>query len=92
MSAPTQKIQLSPDVIVQMLDNEAVLLHLKTEEYFTLDTTGARIWQLLSEYGEQEPVLRQIQEEFEVDETIAKHDLTHLICELREKGLLDVYK
>ena len=44
------KIEPDPDVVVTELDdNEAVLLHLGTKMYYTLNETGIRIWQLLSE-------------------------------------------
>ena len=92
MTTPHPKIQPNPDVIFQVLDDEAVavLLHLETEEYYTLDETSTRMWQLLIEHGEVEPVIAQMLEEFEVDEATVRHDLTHLIGELREEGLLDV--
>ena len=87
---PHSKVQPNPDVIFQILDGEAVLLPLKTEEYYTLDETGTRMWQLLVEHGEPEPVVSQMLEEFEVDEVTVRRDLAHLIGELREEGLLDV--
>ncbi len=44
------KIKPDPDVVVTELDDkEAVLLHLGTKMYYTLNETGIRIWQLLSE-------------------------------------------
>jgi hypothetical protein len=35
----------SPEVLVQELEGEAVLLNLASERYFGLDDVGTRIWQ-----------------------------------------------
>ena len=35
-------------VLVRFLDRECVLLNLETEQYFGLDETGTRIWQLVT--------------------------------------------
>lgn len=44
-----QHITPDPEVIVTELEGkEAVLLHLGTRMYFTLNETGLRIWQMLS--------------------------------------------
>ena len=88
-SLPT-RVAIPPDVLFQVLEDESVLLSLKTEEYYTLDETGTRMWQLLAEHGDPELVIAQVLEEFEVDEATARRDLAHLIGELREEGLLDV--
>jgi hypothetical protein len=85
-----QKVQPSTNVIFQQLGGESVLLHLETEEYYTLDETGSRMWQLLSELGDVEPVVKHLQEEYDIDEATIKRDLTILIKKLAEEGLLDV--
>src|SRR2546426_10114013 len=35
-------------VLVRILDRESVLLNLETEQYFGLDGTGTRMWQLVT--------------------------------------------
>ncbi len=90
MTATYSKIQPSPDVIIQVLDNEAVLLHLKTEQYYTLDSTGLRIWQLLTEHEEPEAVVADMQKEFDVNEATAQSDVARLVNELNQEGLVDV--
>ena len=90
MATPQPKIQPCPNVIFQDLDGETVLLHIKTEEYYGLDETSTRMWQLLAKYGDPEPVIAHMLEEFEVDEATVRRDLNHFIVELREEGLLDV--
>ncbi len=43
----TMRVSAATDVLVQELAGEAVLLNLKTEQYFGLDAVGARMWQSL---------------------------------------------
>ena len=89
MTAVTHKLRRNPDVISQILDNEAILLHIQKEVYYSLDETGLRIWQLLGEYGELQPVLSQMQKEFNVDELTLKNDLNRIVDELIKEGLLN---
>ena len=38
----------SPQILFQKLGNEAVILHLQSEEYFGLDEVGTRIWEVFT--------------------------------------------
>ena len=44
-----QTLSVSTEVIAQEVSGETVLLDLKSEQYFSLDVVGTRIWQLLNE-------------------------------------------
>ena len=90
MTKPTPNLRSNPDVISQTLGKEAVLLHLETEVYYSLDETGLRMWQLIGEYGEPQAIISRMQEEFDVDETTLKNDFSRLVDELIKEGLLDV--
>src|SRR5262245_50801486 len=65
-----QGLKVNPDVLFQRLENDAVLLHMKTDRFFNLNRTGARFWELLNEghdlVGIQERMLR----EFDVEPPI----------------------
>lgn len=83
-------IKLNPNVIFSELDDGTVLLHLETEEYYSLDKTGTRMWQLLGKYGDIEPVIAKMLDEFDVDEATVRRDLNHLLTDCNAEGLLDV--
>ncbi len=85
---PAPHLRTNPEVISQILGNEAVLLHLKTETYYSLDETGLRMWQLIGEYGEQQAIITRMQEEFNVDESTLNNDFKRLVDELTKEGLL----
>jgi hypothetical protein len=83
-------VTISPDVLFQELNGEAVLLDLKTERYFGLDDIGTRMWQLLDGNGHVEAAYARLLQEYEVDETTLRHDLADLIDRLAEAGLISV--
>lgn len=83
-----ERLILSPDVLFRELQGEAVLLDLKSQRYFGLDTVGTRIWQLLQELRRPEAVLGALLEEFEVPRERLAKDLEAFLDELRAKGLI----
>ena len=43
------KVLINPNVVAQDVDDEIVLLHMETEQYFSLDDVGTELWKLLTE-------------------------------------------
>ncbi|MBF0232543.1 MAG: PqqD family protein [Desulfamplus sp.] len=81
-------VKSSPDTLFQELSGEAVLLNLKTERYYGLDEVGMRMYQLLVENGNPELAVEKLLSEYEVDENTLRKDLTNLITQLNEQGLI----
>ena len=81
-------VSFSPDVLFRELDDEGVLLDLETEQYYTLDDIGVRMWQLLHENKEVDLVIAPLLDEYDVDETTLRKDLAELIARLSEAGLI----
>ncbi len=75
-------------VLFQKLDRDAVLLNLKTEQYYSLDGVGTRIWQLLGETGSLEATVRRMLAEYTVDEATVRADTLALADKLAARGLL----
>jgi predicted transcriptional regulator len=80
----------SPEVLVQELDGEAVLLNLESERYFGLDDVGTRVWQHLLEHRRLERVCEEMQKEYDVDESTLRGDVLLLVEELIEAGIVTV--
>ena len=93
---PTMKLSLdarvavSPDVMLQEVSGEAVLLDLKSESYFGLDGVGTRIWRLIEADGHLQVVHSTLLEEYDVEPARLEEDLTQLIGRLTEAGLVTV--
>ena len=80
----------SPEVLVQELDGEAVLLNLESECYFGLDDVGTRVWQHLHEHRRLERVCEEMQKEYDVDGPRLRADVLRLVEELIEAGIVTV--
>ena len=77
-------------VLVRYLDSESVLLNLETEQYFGLDQTGTRMWQLLTESPSIDWAYQELLEEFDVEPELLRANMTELLGKLVESGLLRV--
>ena len=84
------RVTVPTDVLVQEVSGETVLLSLETERYYGLNQVGTRMWELLAESGDVQTVFQKLLEEFEVDESTLRSDLTELIEDLVDDGLLSV--
>lgn len=85
--------KLAPDkevVVTEMEGKEAVLLHLGTKMYFTLNETGLRIWQMLSGGLTPEEISKRVSGEFDVSPEKAKESVLNLIDELIREKLVKV--
>ena len=85
-----QKVRISSEVLAQKVDEETVLLDMKSESYFGLDEVGTRIWQLLKETGNLQTVFDTMLEEYDVDEKQLKKDLLDHVTQLVEAGLISL--
>ncbi len=89
MIALNDKIKPDQDVVVTELDDkEAVLLHLGTKMYFTLNETGIRIWQLLSEGHSISEASETIQNEYDILPDAAQKSVFKLAQELIAEKLV----
>jgi len=84
------QITFPPHVIFQALQDEAVLLDMKSEQYFALNELGMRMWQLLSENGDTVAAMEQLLQEYEIEETALRQDMAGWIGELVDLGLAHV--
>lgn len=78
----------SPDALTQQVGDEIVLVHLRTDRIFSLNPTGARIWELLSKDYSPFEIQERLLQDFEVDERQLKKELENLISSLCEQELL----
>ena len=85
-----KKIAIHPDVMVQEVDDEMVLLHSGTEEYFSLDDVGSTMWKYLSELDTIDEVVVALIDAYDVDEQRLRRDLSILLTKLVEQDLVTV--
>lgn len=81
-------ITVSDEVLSQEVSGETVLLDLKSENYFGLDTVGTRIWQLLQQHKNLQQVVDIMLDEYDVEEKQLEKDLNELLDKLIEAELI----
>jgi Coenzyme PQQ synthesis protein D (PqqD) len=77
-------------VLVRVLDQESVLLNLETEQYFGLDETGTRMWQLVTTSPNIDAAYEALLAEYDVQPEMLRDNLTELLGHLVEHGLLQL--
>lgn len=85
---PEVSYRVSPDVITHPIEDELVLLDLKSQHYYALDGTGRRMWELLAERGTIDAVADQMCLEFEVDRNRVFGDIASMVEDFRAAGLV----
>ena len=84
----THMLRVADGVIYKQVGDELVLLDFERGIYYGLDTIGARIWQVIAEGKPVGDLVAELLEEYDVARETLEKDVTRLLDELREKGLL----
>lgn len=82
------RIRIPNDVVFRDLSGEGVLLNLATGNYFGLDDVGTKCWHLIGQQGTLEHIIMALSGEYDVDEAQLRRDLTSLLQQLADKGLV----
>jgi hypothetical protein len=82
------RYRLSPDAACAAVDDGAVVLHMGTRRYFSLNETGATIWRLLEEEVALGEIPARLGDLYAVDAAIATNALDRLLAELAAEQLI----
>ena len=89
MLEPDYETSISSEVVCTELQNgEAVLLHLGTKSYFTLNSTGLLIWQLLEKGHSVSDICQQIEARYDVSPQRVQECVDSLIGQLAAEKLI----
>ena len=86
----SNKLTVPPDVLLNTVDGESVILSLATESYFGLDESGTRMWSALTTSDSIERAYETLLTEYDVEADVLRRDLSNLIEKLLEKGLVKI--
>lgn len=84
------RITVAPDVLVQELDGESVILNLKSERYFGLDDVGTRIFTAATNSSSIEQAYESLLGEYDVDRALLRKDIEELLEKLLGNGLVEI--
>lgn len=76
-------------VSTQLEGEESVLLSLTTQQYYSLNETGSRIWELLSDGQNAADIIEALTQEWDVGHDEAAKTVESFLRELTEEGLVE---
>lgn len=77
-------------VMMQSVDDETLLFDSATELFFSLNDTGAMMWEVMADHNDLANVHSELVEAFDVDPSVIENDLIAFAGLLAEQGLLVV--
>jgi len=77
-------------VFTDLDDGSAVILHLETKYYYSLNDTGCFLWKLLDrpEGASEGELADELHENYDVEPDRAREDVVEFIKELSDQGLI----
>lgn len=76
------------DLLDSSIDDETVLLSIKSSKYYGMDPVASRIWSLLHQPIQVSAILSTLLEEYDVSEEECAKDVLDFLTHLMEEGLI----
>ena len=77
-----------PDVVSRRLDEQTVLVNLRTNRIFELNRTGAQLWDLLGDGSSESRIVERLGAEFDVPQEQLEREVRALLESLLDEGLI----
>ena len=84
----SRQVVKGPDVLLQDLEGEAVLLNLRNGQYYGLDENSYHMYKTLTSSPSVRAALATLSQEYEIESSRLKSDLDGFLAHLLENGLL----
>ena len=85
---PSTRLQRSPNATFQVVADEAILIHLHTGVYYSLNEVGTVFWELLDGQRTLADCAAQIASEYNAPPEVILADLQELAGELAKEDLV----
>ncbi len=83
-----QRFKHAPDTAWRRIDDEAVVLDLRTSVYYSLNDTAALIWECIGEGLTTEAIVERLAEDFDPPREAARRDVQELLRDLSKNELI----
>lgn len=87
-NSESRRVVKGPDVLLQDLEGEAVLLNLRNGQYYGLDENSYHMYKALTSSGSVQAALEALSREYEIEPDQLRSDLDGFLVHLLENGLL----
>lgn len=82
------RFRASPDTVYNRIEDQGVLIHMRTNRIFELNRTGARFWELLQANHSLVEIRQLMLEEFDVAEADLIAETEAMLASFRDEGLI----
>jgi hypothetical protein len=72
------------------MDEEKVMLHIESGNYYGLDSVGSRIWELIEKPYKVRELVLELLKKYEVEEKTCRQDVLAFLNKLYAQGLIDL--
>lgn len=84
-------IERTPDVLYSEIDGEVVILSVKNEEYYYLNSIGSAIWHILETPCKMEKILSALLSNYDINEEKCLEDTASYLQDLYDIGLIAIH-
>ncbi len=84
----TETLTINANVVHETIDGEAILIHMGTGTYYSLDGAAGEVWELLKTGGPSSGIVVSLQERYGADPKLIEETVLELIDRLREEDLI----
>jgi hypothetical protein len=84
----SQNLKVVKDILFRQVENEGILLHVPSGNYYSLSETSLLFWNALSNQQPLEALVDKIIEEYEVDRDRVLRDLQVFLQDLIAYGII----
>jgi hypothetical protein len=78
----------TPNVIAETIEGEAILVDLRTGNYYSIQGTGSQLWEAIAEGASLGRVAEEVSKAFALDRETAEEAVSSLSDELEREGLI----
>ncbi len=86
---PDSHLRPNSDVMAQRMGDETVLLHLRTNRFYELNRTAARLWELLGAGHDLGQIQEQMLREFDVDAAQLAGEIEDILAAMKDEDLVN---
>lgn len=83
-------VMQNKDIDVSDLNGEKVMMNIDKGEYFSLNSLGSRIWEIIDKPKKINEVINTLLEEYEVSEEECKENVMNFLDVLKHVDLINV--
>lgn len=80
--------RIADNVMSERFGDEVVLLNLETNRFFSLNQTGARLWELLVSGQDLDAIEDQLCREFEVEPSEVSAEVRRMLAAMKDEQLV----